>query len=297
MAQLKDTTINGNLNVDGRIQIGNENVYEYLTFKKIWTADIQPGNSSIQANSIEDFFRIVLEYVASLAETYTSFVFNGIYDNVRYIGYITQYGTATSQALFMSSSYARMYRVSHHSGKITVRILDDFNSDYNIKSGDDLNNYTEEGLYFCPSQSIANTLINCPTGVAFRLEVKGTTSRYGASKYWQIIYSNAETEKHQRVWKRVYSPSGWSDWKKEFSWNDLQVVSGSKTTNSNGNVNVGLNPANYQIISASFVRSNGSTANCTVYSNGGTISVHVADNAGNPLPNETGAFRCVYLNI
>lgn len=166
-----------------------------------------------------------------------------------------------------------------------------------VSANSDLNNYTTSGVYFCDSKNTTSTLSNCPTSVAFRLEVKGCTYAHNTSKVWQTIYPNAETSGAQRCWKRYLSSDGWGAWKKEFYWSDFQVISKTASTNSNGNVSVGLDPAKYQIISATFVLSDGSTTRCIPYVNGGTISVNVSNNGGTVLASKSGTFRCVYIEI
>lgn len=75
-----------------------------------------------------------------------------------------------------------------------------------IASGDDLNNYRTTGAYGCGSQTVATTLLNCPTATAFRLEVKSTGS---SARCVQIIYPNTTAGVR---YSRNFTVDGWTEW-------------------------------------------------------------------------------------
>lgn len=167
----------------------------------------------------------------------------------------------------------------------------------NISSNEDLNNYTASGVYFCNSNDIAPTLANSPTTVAFRLEVIGTAAAGHTTRLWQLLWTNAETEGAMRCYKRQLGKNGWSAWKKEFYWSDLKISTSTKTTNSNGNIALQVDPSKVHILSATFDISSGSTTNCSVYVNGGKASIHVANNSAGAIANTSGTLRYVYIEL
>lgn len=81
-----------------------------------------------------------------------------------------------------------------------------------IQSGDDLNTYVDPGAYRCESNSIAASLVNCPTSNGFRMEVKSTIASSATGYQLQFIYpNNANGEFFMR--RRGSAGSGtWSSW-------------------------------------------------------------------------------------
>jgi len=53
----------------------------------------------------------------------------------------------------------------------------------NMASGDDLNNYTDVGRYEANPNSLAATLLNCPTSVSFSMDIK----RINSTQYFYMI--------------------------------------------------------------------------------------------------------------
>lgn len=79
--------------------------------------------------------------------------------------------------------------------------------------------------------------------------------------------------------------------------NGLQIYSGTKTTNANGNISTGLSASEYLIIGASFQRSSGSSSMCTVYASEGTLGVHVTDTSGTLAGSVSGTLRYAYIAL
>lgn len=79
-----------------------------------------------------------------------------------------------------------------------------------IPANADLDNYTKVGKYFCGINARVSTLINCPTTIAFYLEVGKH-----AGVYQRLVEYNHATPK---VFFRNKNDSGiWGDWHREYS--------------------------------------------------------------------------------
>lgn len=81
-----------------------------------------------------------------------------------------------------------------------------------IPTGANLNNYIDPGSYRCETNTIAASLLNCPTANGFRLEVKSTIASSATGYQLQFIYpNNANGEFFMR--RRGSASSGtWSSW-------------------------------------------------------------------------------------
>lgn len=90
-----------------------------------------------------------------------------------------------------------------------------FNKSLDIAEASDLNNFKDEGLYCCNSNSRAETILNCPTNYAFGLMVWGK----GEIVYQEVREYNrsSKNQDYNNCWRRSYSESGqgvWSNWQK-----------------------------------------------------------------------------------
>ena len=81
-----------------------------------------------------------------------------------------------------------------------------------IPSGANLNSYTTPGAYRCETNTIAQSLTNCPTSNGFRMEVMSTIASEATGYQIQTIYpNNANGEFFMR--RRGSASSGtWSSW-------------------------------------------------------------------------------------
>lgn len=87
-----------------------------------------------------------------------------------------------------------------------------------IPEGADLNNYKTVGNYYCPLNTTAKTLKNCPIWSAFTMEVKkGTGDGYPK----QIIYEHLSARRFERYYN-TYDNSGWKDW--DLSWHSNGII-------------------------------------------------------------------------
>jgi len=78
-----------------------------------------------------------------------------------------------------------------------------------ISNGEDLNNYTTVGTYFCDSGAIASSLSNCPISTVFRMEVsKGNNGNYTIQTITQTG-TNPPT-----YYVRMLVTSTWGAWTK-----------------------------------------------------------------------------------
>lgn len=96
--------------------------------------------------------------------------------------------------------------------------LDASDGGIEIPAGADLNNYKTIGNYYCPMNTTAKTLKNCPIWSAFTMEVKkGTGDGYPK----QIIYEHLSARRFERYYN-TYDNSGWKDW--DLSWHSDGII-------------------------------------------------------------------------
>lgn len=92
-----------------------------------------------------------------------------------------------------------------------------FNKSLEIATSSDLNNFTDEGFYYCNTDFDASTMLNCPTNYAFGLMVWGKD---------KIVYQevreynrSSKNQDNNNCWRRSYYSSegvqdAWSNWQK-----------------------------------------------------------------------------------
>lgn len=99
--------------------------------------------------------------------------------------------------------------------------LDASDGGIEIPEGADLNNYKTVGNYYCPLNTTAKTLKNCPTGYAFTMEVrKGTGDNYPQQVIYEYIGGGFE-----RYFDHVDSKS-WKPWGSRWNSNNrFSVIS------------------------------------------------------------------------
>lgn len=83
-----------------------------------------------------------------------------------------------------------------------------------IPESSDLNDYTEQGYYFCPSTATVATLINSPTSYAFFLEVQSV----GGAGVIQIVKTASSTNE---TYERRYIPYLSIKW---YPWKQVQFI-------------------------------------------------------------------------
>lgn len=83
-----------------------------------------------------------------------------------------------------------------------------------IPESSDLNDYTEQGDYYCPSTATAATLINSPTDYAFFLEVQSV----GSAGTIQILRTASTTNE---TYERRYIPYLSIKW---YPWKQVQFI-------------------------------------------------------------------------
>lgn len=93
-----------------------------------------------------------------------------------------------------------------------------------IESGEDLNDIKEPGEYYCTSSSIAATLKNCPTSVAFTMSVRSCNP---SVKYaTQILIPFSKPEHWERNQITTSTPDIWQDWHDAYASAETTIVSG-----------------------------------------------------------------------
>ncbi len=97
-----------------------------------------------------------------------------------------------------------------------------------LQTGQDLNDYTTSGSYWCTTSAIAGSLINCPYKGRFKLVVDDVSSG-GEIVYQYIIPGHTSENSVYTIYYRVYDiwvpASPWGNWKKL-----LSVVGGNKNS-------------------------------------------------------------------
>ena len=83
-----------------------------------------------------------------------------------------------------------------------------------IPESSDLNDYTEQGTYYCPSTATVATLINSPTDYAFFLEVQSV----GGAGTIQILRTASTTSE---TYERRYIPYLSVKW---YPWKQVQFI-------------------------------------------------------------------------
>ena len=88
-----------------------------------------------------------------------------------------------------------------------------FNNSLKITGAADLNSFKDEGLYYCNSNSQAETILNCPTNYAFGLMVWGKEDIF----YQEVReFNRGSNQDYNNCWRRSYYSKGgqgvWSNW-------------------------------------------------------------------------------------
>ena len=88
-----------------------------------------------------------------------------------------------------------------------------FNNSLKITGAADLNSFKDEGLYYCNSNSQAETILNCPTNYAFGLMVWGKEDIF----YQEVReFNRGSNQDYNNCWRRSYYAEGgqgvWSNW-------------------------------------------------------------------------------------
>ena len=84
-----------------------------------------------------------------------------------------------------------------------------------ISENEDLNDYTEVGMYYCPTGSVATTLTNCPVSNAFSLFVERFSEYENATKQTLTTFDGTNHSTYTRTfqifngWQRLQ----YGDWK------------------------------------------------------------------------------------
>ena len=90
-----------------------------------------------------------------------------------------------------------------------------FNNSLKITGAADLNNFKDEGFYYCNSNSQAETILNCPTNYAFGLMVWGKEDIF----YQEVReFNRGSNQDYNNCWRRSYYFDGgqgvWSNWQR-----------------------------------------------------------------------------------
>lgn len=90
-----------------------------------------------------------------------------------------------------------------------------------ILENEDLNDYTEPGMYYCSGNATATTLSNCPVRSAFALLVEKNNAYDSGVKQTLTVFSNAVTYMrtfyynndtlYTSGWGLIYEDTGWKD--------------------------------------------------------------------------------------
>lgn len=109
------------------------------------------------------------------------------------------------------------------------RVVKKIISPKTISENEDLDNYTEVGMYYCPTASVATTLTKCPVTNAFSLFVEKTSGYENACTQTITSYNGSVMMKYVRViqtYEGTFQDSGW-----------LQIPLSSKEVPNGSNLN------------------------------------------------------------
>ena len=98
-----------------------------------------------------------------------------------------------------------------------------------INANDDLNDYTEVGMYYCPYGTVATTLTNCPVTNAFSLFVEKSSGYENACTQFITSYDGTRIKKFSRFIQTVdgtFQNSGWQPIYEDTGWQDVSLKSG-----------------------------------------------------------------------
>ena len=122
---------------------------------------------------------------------------------------------------------------------LQVLNLGPYQNNDRIQTGQDLNNYTTGGSFWCGSLEIANTLLNCPYKGRFKLIVDEATQN-GEIIYQYIIPGHVGYGSIYTIYYRVYdtytSSTPWGPWRTMMS-----VVEGNQDSIQQTSALLGLN--------------------------------------------------------
>lgn len=128
-----------------------------------------------------------------------------------------------------------------------------FNNSLKITGAADLNSFKDEGLYYCNSNSQAETILNCPTNYAFGLMVWGKEDIF----YQEVReFNRGSNQDYNNCWRRSYYFDGgqgvWSNW---------QQMSYAATTLAGYGITDGMrNDAQNSVRVPDFLKSNSNTS-------------------------------------
>lgn len=98
-----------------------------------------------------------------------------------------------------------------------------------ISQNEDLNDYTEVGMYYCPYSGVATTLTNCPVTNAFSLFVEKSSGYENACTQTLTSYDGTRIKKFGRFIQTVNGTlqnSGWQPIYEDTGWKDVSFSSG-----------------------------------------------------------------------
>jgi hypothetical protein len=98
-----------------------------------------------------------------------------------------------------------------------------------ITENEDLDDYTEVGMYYCPYSTVATTLTNCPVTNAFSLFVEKSSGYENACTQLITSYDGTRIKKFSRFIQTVdgtFQDSGWQPLYEDTGWQDVTFKSG-----------------------------------------------------------------------
>lgn len=110
------------------------------------------------------------------------------------------------------------------------------NTSKEIVENEDLNDYTEVGMYYCSANSTVSTLSNCPTPYAFSMLVEYNGAYDNGVKQTLTVYSASQVTWQRTLWtvNGTFNTSGWKLIYEDTGWKSITNASGFSTYDSNG---------------------------------------------------------------
>lgn len=130
--------------------------------------------------------------------------------------------TAQSNALSSGVTSDTVSQVATNTTNISKALTLDVGTA--LSNGDDLNNYTDIGVYYAADINIARSILHSPinatSGFAFRLEVSKNNAD---NRYYQKLYEAIPDTGITNTYIRSYTYQGWTAWQQIATTNDVSA--------------------------------------------------------------------------
>lgn len=135
----------------------------------------------------------------------------------------------TSIEVYVENKVTAIGSSSTHAQYPSAKAVYDLKQSVEIEEYDDLNDYTEVGMYYCPYSTVATTLTNCPITNAFSLFVEKSSGYENACTQTLTGFDGTRIKRFSRFIQTVngtFQNSGWQPLYEDTGWKDVTYSSG-----------------------------------------------------------------------